>query len=84
MAGKHPPLAEMCVPGMAPGKKFLGRCGHQEGDVPKNVVPREETFSRRSSHKANVFGKEMSLKICHSLEGNIPSEDVPGKVSLGR
>lgn len=69
MTGKHPPLAEMCVPGLAPGKEtYLGKCGHQEGDVPKNVVPREETFSRKCSQEADVFRKEVSLGKCHPLE----------------
>lgn len=50
--------------------------------MPKNVVPRKETFPRRCSQEADAFGMEMSLGRCRALEGNIPGEDVPSKVSL--
>lgn len=85
VTGKHPPPTEMCIPGLVLGKETsLGRCGHQEGYVPKDVVPREETFPSRCPQEADVFGKEMSLGRCPPLEGNIPSEDVPSKVTPGR
>lgn len=71
--------------GDVPGKETaLGRCGHREGDVPQDAVPREETFSGRCSQEAKIFGKEMSLGRCNPLEGNISRKDIPGKVSMGR
>lgn len=68
----------------SPGRRCSSRCSHQEGDFPQDVVPREETFSR-NSQEADVLGKEMSLRRCHPLEGNIPSKGVLGKMmSQGR
>lgn len=50
----------------------LGRCGHQEGDVPEDVVPREETFPSQCPQEADVFGKEMSLGTRCPRKGHIP------------
>lgn len=59
---------------------ILGRCGHQEGDVPKDVVPREETFSGRCSQEADVFGNERSSPGRKHPQGGCPWQGVPGKM----
>lgn len=70
--GKHPPPAEMCVPELAPRKEMsLGRCGPQEGDVPRKMSP-----ANRCLWEGDVPGKKTSLGGCHPHEGGIP-----GKVS---
>lgn len=52
--------------GDIPGKKMLlGRYGHQEGDVPQDVVTRKEMFLKMWSpgrrHSQEIPKKQMSL-----------------------